>query len=71
MIGYHDGRSADVDGPTGVFGGHDAFQAEFTAPAFTHVFGCPPVHRLVEHGREIIGNRDADIAALADVVLEV
>src|SRR5690349_9245244 len=68
MVGDDDAATADLDGPLGVGGRHDALEAELTVPVSHHLGDIVPVHRRIEHLREVTADREA---ATADVDVPV
>src|SRR5436190_20298386 len=70
MVGNNDAGTTDVGGVFGVGWGHDALQAELTVPVPHHLGDIVPVHRWVEHLREITADREC-AAAHIDVLIEL
>ena len=70
MVGDDDARTADLGRPFGVGGGHDAFQAELAVPLPHHLGHIVPVHRWIEHLREVAADRER-AAADVDVLVEL
>src|SRR6516164_7878459 len=70
MVGNNDAGTTDLGSVFGVGWGHDALQAELTVPLPHHLGHIVPVHRWVEHPREIIADREC-AAAHINVLLEL
>ncbi len=71
MVRHHDRRRADIDRALRILDRHDALQTELPAPVGADRLGRLPVHRLVEHGVEIIGDRHRHLRAGIDMGFEI
>src|SRR5262245_46092376 len=70
VIRHDDSGAADVDGFFGIIDAHDSFQAELAVPMLDHFSNIAPVHRRVEHCREIVADRGRT-SGHGNVVLEL
>src|SRR4030095_3642715 len=70
VIRHHDSGAADVDGFFCIIHAHDSFQAELAVPMLDHFSNIAPVHRRVEHCREIGADRGRT-PGHSDMVLEL
>lgn len=62
---------ADIDRAARILDRHHALQAELPAPIGADRLRHLPVHRGVEHGVEIIGDRKGDVRSFGHMVLEI
>src|SRR6516162_493811 len=70
MVGDDDAGTADLGRAFRIGRGHDTFETELTVPLRYHVSHIVPVHRRVEHLREITTDRQRATAHV-DVLVQL